>query len=726
MRPTPFQAFVRIMIGCDKFCTYCIVPAIRGPEQSRPPDDIVAEVPPARRRGVQGDHAARPDGQQLQVTTTATAARRGCRDLLARIHDIAGHRADQVHHELPQRHDRRPAPGRPRPAEGGPYLHVPAQSGCDEVLKRMKRLYTVGFYRDMLARCRETVPGVAVSSDFIVGFCGETEESFQKTMRPGRARPGSRTASSSSTARGRAPRPTTCTPTTCPRRSRSGATTTCWRSRTRSAWRTTGAASAETVEVLVEGPSKSARAAAGRRVCAQLTGRTMTDHIVVFDGNDRLIGRTVKVHVTEASPFTLYGGPRRARWPAAIALRPSRQCRGSVAAGVSQALQYRRAPPSHPDAAMPRTDRARPPAKKAPKLSRLQKPADMSLEEWQVELRRQFGREQKFRLENLGDHPAFSDFLVTNPASGNTYRVTVRGTGPATTPAPAPTSPPTPSAPASTSSSPWPGWSAKRDAAGLEGRLPAAEQRGLPAVRGPARDALPARRRVPVGTGPAGRASTSTTAACWSRRPRRSSTSSWPRPGRSTRTSLSATTCSPTWPSCATPRTRRPKVAEAFPRGVRSAAFKDLLKVPLYDYQREGALFAARAGRCLIGDEMGLGKTIQAIAAAEIMARLFGVERVLIVCPTSLKHQWQREIERFTDRPVGVIERPAAQPGRRRSPTRTVLQDHQLRHRPRRPRPDRRLGPGPGHPRRGAADQELDHARRPERQEDRVARTPSS
>src|SRR5207244_10182286 len=60
-------------------------------------------------------------------------------------------------------------------------LHVPAQSGCDEVLKRMKRLYTVGYYREMLHRCRERVPGVAISSDFIVGFCGESEDSFQKS-----------------------------------------------------------------------------------------------------------------------------------------------------------------------------------------------------------------------------------------------------------------------------------------------------------------------------------------------------------------------------------------------------------------------------------------------------------------------------------------------------------------------------------------------------------------
>ena len=63
-----------------------------------------------------------------------------------------------------------------------PYIHVPAQSGCDLILKRMKRLYTVGMYEEMLARIRETIPGVAVSSDFIVGFCGEDEASFARTV----------------------------------------------------------------------------------------------------------------------------------------------------------------------------------------------------------------------------------------------------------------------------------------------------------------------------------------------------------------------------------------------------------------------------------------------------------------------------------------------------------------------------------------------------------------
>lgn len=101
---------------------------------------------------------------------------------------------------------------------------------------------------------------------------------------------------------------------------------------------------------------------------------------------------------------------------------------------------------------------------------------------------------------------------------------------------------------------------------------------------------------------------------------------------------------------------RREEILKAeYPKGSKSAGLKKLLKVPMYDYQAEGALFAARTGRCLIGDEMGLGKTIQAIAAIELMARHFGVERVLIMCPTSLKHQWQREIERFSELPAQII-----------------------------------------------------------------------
>ena len=100
---------------------------------------------------------------------------------------------------------------------------------------------------------------------------------------------------------------------------------------------------------------------------------------------------------------------------------------------------------------------------------------------------------------------------------------------------------------------------------------------------------------------------------------------------------------------------------EIFRDGIDDPLLEKLLKVPLYRYQAEGALFAARAGRALIGDEMGLGKTIQAIADAEILARHFGVSKVLVICPTSLKYQWQSEIARFSGRASRVITGGRAQ-----------------------------------------------------------------
>jgi SNF2 family DNA or RNA helicase len=82
----------------------------------------------------------------------------------------------------------------------------------------------------------------------------------------------------------------------------------------------------------------------------------------------------------------------------------------------------------------------------------------------------------------------------------------------------------------------------------------------------------------------------------------------------------------------------------------------DLLKVPLYPYQIRGALFAAYRGRCILGDDMGLGKTVQTMAAVELLAKERGIERILVVSPSSVKYQWETEIRKFTDRPVQVIE----------------------------------------------------------------------
>ncbi len=101
---------------------------------------------------------------------------------------------------------------------------------------------------------------------------------------------------------------------------------------------------------------------------------------------------------------------------------------------------------------------------------------------------------------------------------------------------------------------------------------------------------------------------------------------------------------------------RNEKINRLFPQGIHSRYFDSLIKGSLYPYQREGVLFTARAGRVLLADDMGLGKTIQAIATAELLAKEFSVSNVLIICPTSLKYQWKNEIEKFTDRSIKVIE----------------------------------------------------------------------
>ncbi|MCH7987904.1 MAG: tRNA (N6-isopentenyl adenosine(37)-C2)-methylthiotransferase MiaB, partial [Planctomycetes bacterium] len=180
MRPSPYQAFVRIMIGCDKFCSYCVVPTTRGPEQSRPPQDIAREVQVLADQGVKEVILLGQTVNSYKHTTEGKLYRLG--DLLEMIHDTDG--IDRIKFVTNYPRDMeddllRAVRDLPKVAR---YLHVPAQSGCNDVLKHMKRGYTVEDYLEMMDRIREIVPGCAVSSDFIVGHPGETEESFEKSM----------------------------------------------------------------------------------------------------------------------------------------------------------------------------------------------------------------------------------------------------------------------------------------------------------------------------------------------------------------------------------------------------------------------------------------------------------------------------------------------------------------------------------------------------------------
>jgi tRNA-2-methylthio-N6-dimethylallyladenosine synthase len=307
MRPTPFQAFVRVQIGCDKFCTYCVVPSTRGPEQSRPPDHILGEV---RQLVDQGCKEVTLIGQTVNSYVYDHGDNRRTRlsDLLGRMHEIPGLDRIKFVTNFPKDMTDDLLDAVRELPKVMKYLHVPAQSGCDDVLKRMKRLYTASEYVEMLGRCRERVPGVAVSSDFIVGFCGETEESFAKSMDLVRAakfknsfifkyseRPGTKAAERY--------------PDDIPedvKKRRNNDLLTVQNANSLADHR---AQIGRTVAVLVEGPSKRSLSGGGREVGAvtQLTGRAMTDHIVVFDGAHRLIGQTIRVQIDDASAFTLYG-----------------------------------------------------------------------------------------------------------------------------------------------------------------------------------------------------------------------------------------------------------------------------------------------------------------------------------------------------------------------------------------------------------------------------------
>jgi tRNA-2-methylthio-N6-dimethylallyladenosine synthase len=156
----------------------------------------------------------------------------------------------------------------------------------------------------MLARCRELVPGVSVSSDFIVGFCGETEESFQKSMdlvREAKFKNSFIFKYSERSGTKAAERFADDVPDEVKKR-RNNDLLAVQNENSRLDHR---AQVGKVVEVLVEGPSRMGGKASGP--VKQLTGRSMADHIVVFDGTERLIGHTVRVAVDDASPFTLYG-----------------------------------------------------------------------------------------------------------------------------------------------------------------------------------------------------------------------------------------------------------------------------------------------------------------------------------------------------------------------------------------------------------------------------------
>jgi tRNA-2-methylthio-N6-dimethylallyladenosine synthase len=314
MRPTPFQAYLRIQIGCDKFCTYCIVPMTRGPEQGRAPDQILAEAHVLADQGCKEITLIGQTVNSYKHTSGGRTTRLS--DLLYSLSELAGIQRLKFVTNYPKdmTDDLLQAVG--DLPKCSPYLHVPAQSGSNDVLARMKRGYTVEDYREMFARIKAAVPDAAVTSDFIVGFSGETEADFQKTydlvaecrfknsfIFKYSERPGTKGAELYADD----------IPFEVKNRRNNDLLELQNRISEQDSQRFLG----QRVEVLVEGLSEKERRAGGVSLplvendqpghIFQLTGRTPDDRIVVFDGSERLIGQIIPVAVYDVSPHTLFG-----------------------------------------------------------------------------------------------------------------------------------------------------------------------------------------------------------------------------------------------------------------------------------------------------------------------------------------------------------------------------------------------------------------------------------
>jgi tRNA-2-methylthio-N6-dimethylallyladenosine synthase len=289
-------AFLSIMEGCSKYCSFCVVPYTRGEEVSRPFDDVIAEAVSLAAQGVreitllgQNVNAYRGDtadggSADLALLITYVAAVEG----IDRIRYTTSHPLEmsdsliRVYGEVP---------------ELVSHLHLPVQSGSDRILAAMKRNHTALEYKSRIRRLREMRPAISLSSDFIVGFPGETEADFEATLRlidevgfdhsfsfiysrrPGTPAAGLPDDVALETKKRRLAR---------------------LQSRIRGMAEAFSAAMVGSEQrILVEGPSRKSR--------GQMTGRTENNRVVNFDATGELIGRFVRVRITEALPNSLRG-----------------------------------------------------------------------------------------------------------------------------------------------------------------------------------------------------------------------------------------------------------------------------------------------------------------------------------------------------------------------------------------------------------------------------------
>ena len=287
-------AFVSIMEGCSKYCSFCVVPYTRGAEVSRPFEDVVAEIDALVRQGVKEVTLL---GQNVNAWRGTIAGQPA--DFAELLHYVCELDVERVRYTTshPREFTQRLIDAHGALEKLAPHVHLPVQSGSDRVLAAMKRGYTVLEYRSIARRLRQARPEVSLSSDFIVGFPGETQADFDATLKLA-----ADAAFDGSFCFVYSPRPGTPAaelPDAVSREDKLARLQQLQQLLDRQASAVSEAMVGSTQRVLVEGLS--------RKSPAELAGRTANNRVVNFPGAQALHHSYVDVRITAALPHSLRG-----------------------------------------------------------------------------------------------------------------------------------------------------------------------------------------------------------------------------------------------------------------------------------------------------------------------------------------------------------------------------------------------------------------------------------
>jgi tRNA-2-methylthio-N6-dimethylallyladenosine synthase len=290
------SAFISIMEGCSKYCTFCVVPYTRGEEVSRPFADLIAEIAQLAQQGVKEITLL---GQNVNAWRgeIVGAARADFAELLRYVAEIDGIERIRYTTSHPVEFTQRLIGAHGELDKLATHVHLPVQSGSDRILAAMKRGYTALEYRSIVRRLRKARPDVSVSSDLIVGFPGETESDFAATLRL--AEEVGFDASFSFIYSPRPGTPAAEFPDSTPREEKLERLQRLQLLLERQARSVSEAMVGSVQRILVEGPS--------RKDPRELAGRTANNRVLNFPGTARLVGSFVTARVTAALSHSLRG-----------------------------------------------------------------------------------------------------------------------------------------------------------------------------------------------------------------------------------------------------------------------------------------------------------------------------------------------------------------------------------------------------------------------------------